>query len=73
MKEPQELICACCGKYTYGRQYWNQDNGYSLCKKCADWIEEKDGKEYLESCYGKRGVHFDIPESELPKNWSEHL
>ena len=60
----KRLICACCGKYTTGKQWWNQDTGYGLCKECADYIEAKEGKEYLEDCYGKRGIHFDIEENQ---------
>lgn len=54
------LTCACCGESTKGRQYWNRDTGFGLCDSCADYIEEKEGKEYLVQNYGKDGIHIRV-------------
>ena len=33
------MTCTCCGDDA-GRweQHWNQDNGFSVCPKCLEWI-----------------------------------
>jgi hypothetical protein len=54
------LTCACCGQWTAGRQWFNQDTGYGLCRKCAEYITAKEGPEYTKSCYGIRGIHYDV-------------
>jgi len=51
------LDCACCGRVTSGRQWWNQDKGFGLCLACAKWIESRHGRNYVERNYGKFGVH----------------
>jgi hypothetical protein len=51
------LTCACCGGLTKGRQWWNQDTGYGLCSRCAQWIASRHGSETVEQDYGKFGVH----------------
>ncbi len=60
MKPIKELICCCCGQYTPGRQWWNRDNGYGLCEKCAEIISKKEDEETMKSCYGERGIHYAI-------------
>jgi len=52
------LDCACCGQETYARQWWNQDTGYGLCDRCAKMIIAKDGPEYTNQCYGRKGEHY---------------
>ena len=52
--------CPCCGGLTSGRQWPNQDTGFGLCPSCADWIEGR-GETDMETTYGKRGIHYDIP------------
>lgn len=76
---PRHLICGCCGSSAWGRQYWNHDKGYGLCKSCAHWFDKRiaefraagrlDRAEELEADlrgYGARGHHFDVPE---PDPW----
>jgi hypothetical protein len=60
MKTIKSLYCACCDREARGRQFFNQDRGYGLCKRCADRIEKCEGLEYVESCYGKKGIHHSI-------------
>ena len=50
------LTCGCCGTYTLGRQWWNQDKGYGMCVKCWRRFYKDD---YCSSI-GRRGVHFAI-------------
>jgi hypothetical protein len=59
-KRTRKLICACCGQETRGRQWWNQDTGWGICPKCARWIESIEGREHVEDCYGKQGIHWDV-------------
>lgn len=34
--------CACCGGNAGNCEQWhNQDTGFGLCRKCADWIAER--------------------------------
>lgn len=54
------LICACCGGISKGKQFWNQDTGYSICPRCFLHVERKEGTEYAIRCYGKPGVHHSI-------------
>lgn len=58
MKPIKSLTCCCCGQETQGRQWWNRDNGYGLCEKCADIISHKEDAEEMRSCYGTKGVHY---------------
>ena len=53
------LICICCGKRAFGKQWWNQEDGYGLCAQCGKQLREK-GEPRLEESYGIRGVHYDI-------------
>lgn len=53
------LACACCGSAAPAKRQWfNQDTGYGLCPKCADWITGKEGEEYTNHTYGKPGIHY---------------
>jgi hypothetical protein len=56
----RSLLCACCGGRTLGRQWWNQDTGYGVCERCADWIEKRHGREYVVDAYGEHGVHHSL-------------
>ncbi len=58
------MTCTCCGDDA-GRweQHWNQDNGFSVCPKCLEWIT---GREYLSAesirfNYGEAGVNHGGP------------
>lgn len=54
----KRLRCSCCGEDTFGRQWYNRDIGFGLCHSCADRIEQKENFEYMERCYGVKGVHY---------------
>jgi hypothetical protein len=56
------LYCACCGKITRGRQWWNQDKGYGLCSECNTWIRKTETDEYVNFTYGKDGYNYNIKE-----------
>ena len=64
MKGLKDLHCACCGGWTRGKQYHNQDTGYGICAPCVAWIETKEGKDYIEDYYGKYGIHHSFKEIE---------
>ena len=58
--KPRSKLCACCGATTAPlMQFHNQDTGYGLCSDCADWIETREGTEYIATHYGQRGVHIE--------------
>lgn len=59
---PRMLDCCCCGGGGRGRQWWNQDTGYGLCAGCIDYCARNETVKGFESCYGLRGIHFDIIE-----------
>jgi hypothetical protein len=51
------MTCTCCGNGYYGRQWWNQDEGFGIgdcCVKFAN-IHPELGEN---SCYGVPGIHF---------------
>lgn len=56
------LNCACCGERCRGRQWWNRDTGWGLCAACIDYTAERVPPEEHRSCYGERGVHYDVAE-----------
>lgn len=56
------LLCACCGGWTRGRQWWNQDVGFGLCPRCGEWIGGRMGEAYVTEVYGNRGEHWDVKE-----------
>jgi hypothetical protein len=58
------LTCCVCGERCRGRQWWNRDTGYGLCEACADGITRSQSAEEHRQCYGIRGVHFAIPETD---------
>ena len=58
--KPRSKLCACCGTRTTPlMQFHNQDTGYGLCSDCADWIETREGADYVAAHYGQRGVHIE--------------
>ena len=58
--KPRSKLCACCGARTAPlMQFHNQDTGYGLCSDCADWIEKREGAEYIAAHYGQRGFHIE--------------
>ena len=60
MTEQRHLTCACCGDAA-GRwqQHWNQDTGFGLCFRCAEWIKGRDRVIDFESTYGKPGINYE--------------
>lgn len=68
------LYCCCCGGVTYGRQWPNRDTGYGLCDGCivqcrvtnVPMGEADTGDGSGHSYYGVRGVHWDLPDSDVP-------
>ena len=52
------LICTCCGSHYKGRQYYNQDIGWSLGECCIEFC--KDRLRDFEATYGAPGVHYNI-------------
>ena len=48
------LICACCNARTIGKQWWNRDEGFGVCPRCA----YNEDQEQVQRMYGKRGEHF---------------
>lgn len=60
------LYCACCGEQTRGRQWWNRDTGYGVCRKCVDWQRSRgETEETIKDYYGVQGVHWDVAEVKL--------
>ncbi len=58
---PIRLTCCCCGNSTWGRQWWNRDTGFGLCKKCITFDGDADiEKGQNAPSYGIRGYHYDI-------------
>lgn len=57
----RRLTCCCCGESTIGRQWWNRDTGFGLCADCIPFVSRGESAEGLQSTYGTRGVHYDIP------------
>lgn len=58
----KSLTCCCCGNGTSGRQWHNRDHGYGLCKDCVDYCARSEDEASMKSCYGIRGIHYDLPE-----------
>ncbi len=54
------LVCNRCGKYAPGRQWWNRDTGYGLCKPCGDELVARDGLASVEFDNGQRGFHWGL-------------
>lgn len=63
VKPDMGLRCACCGGWTRGRQWHNQDDGFGLCTSCAERISKRETPEYMERVYGVAGVHYSLPEN----------
>lgn len=59
------LQCAVCGNYDYGRQWWNRDQGYGLCKECSDRLEKREGIQNMKSYYGIKGLHYYLSEDAI--------
>lgn len=57
----EDLVCACCGGWTKGRQWHNQDIGFGLGACCVDRVSRTpDDKENLERRYGTAGINYSI-------------
>ena len=54
------MCCCCCSGVTAGRQWWNRDDGYGFCERCAMEIIPNVQDAELTRDYGVRGYHFDV-------------
>jgi hypothetical protein len=55
------LDCACCGGYAPAhRQWYNQDDGYGVCKDCFDLHVQKYGEDTAKNYFGLSGVHHSL-------------
>lgn len=67
--------CCCCGEQCYGKQWWNRDTGYGICKNCVERqklnLTEKYGKDFadreIKECYGIEKIHYNIEEKIIQK------
>lgn len=60
------LACACCGSDAgHWAQWFNQDTGYGICRRCVDWSRSPErakhweGEENFERTYGVAGIHYE--------------
>ena len=53
------LRCCCCGGYTKGRQFHNQDEGFGLGSCCVEFVRPR--VDDMERTYGIEGVHYLLP------------
>lgn len=53
----RRLTCCCCGEQVHGRQWWNRDDGYGVCVRCATAEPLEETRERL---YGRRGEHWGL-------------
>lgn len=59
----RELGCCCCGNSTRGRQWWNRDTGYGICKDCIAYVRKHGESEAeIKENYGIEGIHWGIEE-----------
>jgi hypothetical protein len=56
------LICCCCGERTIGKQWWNRDKGYGVCKECGEREEKRAGIEEAQRSFGVKGKNWAIEE-----------
>ncbi len=83
----KRLVCSCCDGEAIGRQWWNRDVGFGLCRSCIPFASRGLTDADMERTYGKRGVHYDIRENRFAKlatrcstyrdvtrlwNWADH-
>ena len=61
-----KLICAVCGQFAPGKQWWNQDTGFGICPRCFQEVSQKEGKESAEQSYGKVGTHHSTEKEDKP-------
>lgn len=54
------LICNCCGQYIKGKQWWNRDEGYGICKSCGEEQADRYGLAQVELDNGKKGIHWGV-------------
>lgn len=58
-----DLTCSHCGEGCHGRQWWNQDTGYSCCWDCAErWFP------VTNETHGERGYNYGISPDEAISN-----
>lgn len=55
-----KLLCSNCECETLGRQWHNRLPGWGLCSDCVDECNGSTPDAWFTSCFGGRGVHFDV-------------
>ena len=70
-KPIETLRCCCCGGYTEGRQFHNQDTGYGLGACCHDYVKPR--VEDMERTYGIHGVHYKLDPVALVREVGQNL
>lgn len=60
------LTCACCGGEAPSlKQWYNQDDGFGVCKNCFQFHVEKYGIEYAKNIFGFNGVNHSIDDFKI--------
>lgn len=69
IKPIRTLRCCCCGAWTKGRQFHNQDNGFGLGSCCVEYVRAKtpEMEGFVQRTYGVAGVHYGL-EKEVKEN-----
>lgn len=55
------LTCCVCGAAAPAKKHWwNRDQGFGLCGRCAKWLKARADydEEDFTACYGKEGIHW---------------
>lgn len=60
-KPVRTLVCCCCGGYTKGRQFYNQDTGWGLGDCCVEFVSKR--TEDVQRTYGVPGVHYQLDQA----------
>lgn len=61
----KKMRCAVCDSDCLGRQWFNRDKDYGICRRCADSC--KDSPEVMKSNYGVAGVNYESSTNKLLK------
>jgi hypothetical protein len=56
----ENLRCCVCGGSARGRQWFNRDEGYGICRKCVDYVAQKQTEDEIYQNYGVEGIHYNI-------------
>lgn len=62
MKKPVAMRCCICGEYAgVWKQHWNRDNGYGICKSCAEEEADCSSSASMQDLYGKPNINYEGP------------